>query len=181
MSTKPVLYLDFDGVVNFFASRSKYSKHADTPHYMARGSVYADNNWYSLNWSKELVRKLNSCKDDTGFHWVWHTTWLNHTSKVDDMLGTRSDRFLAWDAHSKLPYNNDVANLLRDRRKYDALKTDFASHGNPFVWADDTATKLFNKDDFGDTPHLVLTPDPLYGLLKSDLLALDSFMRKFSP
>lgn len=179
--SKPVLYLDFDGVVNFSASRSKYTKHSDTPHRLGRASVFVDKSWCDLNWSRELVYKLNSLKDDTGFNLLWLSTWLGHTASVEATLGLKSDGFLDWDAESNLPLKLDELILERDNRKYDVLKINVANRGMPFVWVDDSATKLFNPKDFNPLPpHLVLTPDEDYGLTRSDLSAIDTFMRKYA-
>jgi len=184
--TSPILFLDFDDVVNTFASRNAYRSNKSALGYLKRTDVYVDGIFYPVNWSAELVMKMNAAKSDFGFTWLWLTTWKsNAVNYVDPKVGTRSDGFIDWDADggmdSRTP--SDVVSDTRDSRKYAALLAHLANNPAPFVWIDDSATLKYNKDDFVgdlDVPHLVITPDAKFGMLRHDLDAMVSFFASVS-
>lgn len=168
------LFLDFDGVVNFDASRSAYNRNPDCLGYLRRSTLPADGNRYNVNYSAELVRKLNGLKADYGFTWLWLTTWVHHSmTAINPFLDMHGDDYVRWDPDTGVTRLN--VSEVRNARKYDALKANY--DGEPFIWVDDEATVLFNKDDF-DVPHLVLTPNSLYGLTKGDLTLMNDFLAK---
>ena len=178
----PILFLDFDDVVNHFSSRNAYRSNKSTLGYLKRLTLYIDGKDYSVNWSAELVKKLNDAKDKYGFTWLWHTTWKSNAVKhVDPKLGTNSDGFIDWDADGGIPKDapSDDVDDIRDSRKYAAMLAYVSANPAPFVWIDDSATLKYNSDDFVgvlDVPHLVITPDAKFGMLRHDLDAMLAFL-----
>jgi len=189
MNVSPYLFLDFDGVVNFFSSKNAYRKRGDTFGYTKKVDIHDGYDFYSVNWSSDLVTKMNALKAATGFTWLWHTTWLDKSVKlVDPRLGTNSDGFINWDAWGGLTkevggggwsggprkvftMSSDEIDEIRDTRKYDALKAHVSANPAPFVWVDDSATRKYNADDFVgvlDVPHLILRPDEKTGIVHWD-------------
>jgi len=61
------LFLDFDGVVNFEGSRSAYRKNKNTLGYLQQDIVHSRLGIFRINYSAELVRKLNSARTAHGF------------------------------------------------------------------------------------------------------------------
>lgn len=201
-SASTVFYADFDGVFNFFNSRSAYRKRKDAFGYVKRADVYdaATSSWYGLNWSSDLVNKLNALKTNTNFTWLWLTTWTDTAvTVVDKTLYTASDGYVPWDPWTDVAVTVEVAggwssggvrrkflmndedaiDAVRADRKYAALKADQASNPRPFVWVDDNATVRYNPADF-TVPHLVVTPDAGVGINHDDYAAMVDFFTKYA-
>lgn len=167
------LFLDFDGVLNFDQSLNKYRKHLSTFGYAQKFDVFSPSvrEKFAIKYSAELIRKLNVLHTEQEFEWLWLSTWVDETvSILDPLLGTESDGFIEWQAYGGLTYVKMTQQ--RAERKYEALKTHYDQE--PFVWADDEATFMFNESDFA-VPALVLAPDPLYGLVRDDLERMSEF------
>jgi hypothetical protein len=161
------LFLDFDGVVNFDGSRSAYTKRSNELNlagYLRRNSAVSRGRVYNLNYSDEVVTKLNRMKAAHNFSLRWLSTWVDDTAGLDVTLGLNSNGYVPWDPYTDVTYDNLFE--VRASRKYAALKADY--DGEPFVWVDDEATVKFVPSDF-DVPYLVLAPDPRYGLTRDHL------------
>lgn len=171
------LVTDFDGVFNFDASRSKASRNKDMPGHLRRGDVYPDA-WHRLNWSAELVRKLNTLHDTHSFTWVWLSTWVKHTHMLDFALGTRTDDTVDWDPDVPLNYTTDELVKTRMSRKYAALRASVKDA--PFVWVDDDAKVVYNASDFSQ-PHLMIAPNPDYGITLPELAVITDFITNHTP
>jgi hypothetical protein len=182
LKMKPVLFMDFDGVLNFFGSRNHYRNHNKFG-YLKRGSVNISTGdvaggWgsfssyyhlYTINWSAELVRKLTAVNVD----WVWLTSWNKHTYKLDDLLEiTIPTSTLDWDSDSASKDHTHPA-------KYVALKDYMKANPRPFIWVDDSATVHFNPDDF-DVPYLLVVPNEDLGLTPDDLAKITDFVATHS-
>lgn len=162
------LFLDFDGVVNYFGSRSAFNRNKDCFGYSRKGTLYSEKGALSVNYAAELVKKLNDAHNKYGFTWLWLTTWVREAKVlVDPRLGTHSDGYVDWDPDSGITFamKDPEVVAIRAARKIAALKANF--DGEPFVWIDDDATDGFNSDDF-TVPHLVVKPDEKFGITKSD-------------
>jgi len=174
------LFLDFDGVVNFFSSRSAYSKNRDTLGYMRRTSLLSGGSLYDVQYSAELVKKLNDTHQELGFTWLWLTTWhKDAVAVVDKALGTQSDGFVDWSPHAGVRFGQSEAQTVavRASNKLSVLKANYGDE--PFIWVDDDATDNFNPDDF-PVPHLVVKPDERYGITRTDWDKMAEFMRAHS-
>lgn len=187
------VFFDFDGVFNWHGtSRSAYRKNKDALGYVRKVDVYvpADNvtggwssaaprgNWYTLDWSAELVKKLLDLRADYPFTWEWLTTWVGNTDKINKNLGITDTTTAFWvpDPVGMARMNDDALQNYRDTSKLAVVRAWVQDNpGVPFVWVDDTATKLWDTD-FASAPHLVITPDEKYGMTKPDLDAFTSFV-----
>jgi hypothetical protein len=174
---KASFYCDFDGVINFFGSRNKYGKHKDVFGYVKRNSRMDHN----IDWSAALASKMNSLRNLYGYDFVWHSSWTRDMMSVfGPLVDITADDFLDWDADSGFSYISTpvpVINALRDARKYAKLLDVIAADPHPFVWVDDTATGLYNPDDFTGfgIPHLIIKTDGDVGLTKTDFAAITDF------
>lgn len=179
--TRPVLYMDFDGVVNFVGSRTRHRKEAGLG-YLRRNGVWAnktpEDTWkathgygqryFNLNWSAELVRKLDALDAD----WLWLTSWkADGPEFLDPLLGIESAGWMDWDYSAATGFNHEM--------KFPALVADQAANPRPFVWVDDEATVAFDASALPvEVPHLVLTPDDAVGVTATDLEAMSEFVAK---
>lgn len=185
----PVVFWDFDGVFNFDASRNQINKYRDKlnlPGHLKRADVVTvlgpgyPKMWLTLNWSDETIRTLTSLKDTVPYYWVWLTSWVEDTHTLDTTLNVTSDATLLWDPNP--PAGADLVDY-RNNAKHDALLMFHKTHPTtPFAWVDDTATTLWDPANLTHpTPHLVLTPDSKYGVTRTHLDQLTSFLKSFSP
>lgn len=166
-ATRPVVFWDFDGVFNWHGTSHNQRKknHHLLPGYDSKAEVYADawgyNGWFTLEWSAELAKKVATLHDDTNTVWVWLTTWMNHTHKLDTTLGVTSHYTASWDAYPQARLTNDQLNSYRCEQKLKYV-TEFTTKNptTPWVWVDDQATNLWTPqlDTLATAPHLVLTP-----------------------
>lgn len=179
-SPRPVLYMDFDGVLNFFGSRTAHRKLSGGLGHLRRGDVWAakaadgelkptefgGSHSFELNWSGELVRKLRALNTD----WLWLTSWKADAPKfLDPRLDVVSDGWLDWEYSAASGWNHAL--------KFNALLVDQDANPRPFVWLDDEATGAFDADAFlTPVPHLVLRPSELVGLTMGDLLEVIDFV-----
>lgn len=180
----PVILMDFDGPINFFSSRSKYRKRGDVHGYLKRVSVNVDRGWFDINWSAELVKKLMDAKKSTGSTWLWHSSWNDYAHILNHHLGIDSDGVVDWDAWTdvNLRASDDVINDIRHARKYAAVVKLIHDNPRPFVWVDDTATVLFNPNDFADlnVPYLIVDPKEDVGITKFELNKITSFLTTYA-
>lgn len=178
-SKLPKLYLDWDGVVNFFGSRSKYNRHAGFGS-MRRGSVPSPAvngdpstaEILSMNWSADLLRKLAALPVEI----VILSTWRH---RFPELLKATS-----WDlADYRILDWTDGPDGSIHAGKIDALLADHLADPRPFIWADDEAHSFLtdaHRNLFSTTPHLLLAPDDDLGLTADDLSSMVSFLAGLS-
>lgn len=192
-SDSPVVFYDFDGVFNWHGtSRNQRKKLDDAPGYWKRVSVYAvppegatggwgaSGSWYTVEWSGELVHKLKELRKDTNYKWVWLTTWLYNTDKVDYSLGIESDFTAVWDAYPSKRMTDDELDAYRYEKKLEfVLDWQKNNPGVPFVWVDDEATRLWDADKHSVNPNLVLMPNSDHGLMLPEVTQMREFLTSF--
>jgi hypothetical protein len=171
----PVLYLDWDGVVNFFGSRTQHNKRSGLGH-LRRGSAVGtilrngaeEPHLYSLNWSAELLRKLAALPLEV----VFLSTWRN---RFPDLL-----RATQWDLDSyRILDWKDGPEGQEHSGKVPALLLDQVNDPRPFIWADDEAHSFLTDDHralMSSVPHLLLAPDENIGLTGDDYRSMVSFL-----
>lgn len=179
-SKRPVLYLDWDGTVNFFGSRNKYRKHSGFS-YMRRGSAsllpefdpwggngFAPGGPYAMNWSAELLRKLAALPVDI----VALTAWRHSFSELikATQWELESFRVLDWaDGPTGRMHSGKVAALIADQLR----------DPRPFIWADDEAIAFYtdeHKAQLAGIPQLLLAPDENIGLTRADYESMLEFI-----
>lgn len=177
----PALYLDWDGVINFFGSRSQYRKRSGLS-YMRRGSASPLQNTrdrlsydtsfyraYPQNWSAELLRKIADLRVEVVFLSTWRDSFpeLIRATQWNDL---KNFRVLDWEDG---PKNSEHAG------KVPALVADQLAHPRPFIWADDEAHAFYGaaeRELLKDTPQLLLEPNEDVGLTTDDYLAMVKFL-----
>lgn len=182
LKKKPIIYLDFDGVINFFNSRSNYIKNKDTFGYLRRATVTVpgarggEDTSYELNWAAELLRALSLLDVDI----IWLTTWREHTPILE--------RFMQWD--KPVGYNHwggggawGDSQLSGDSsKKLEAIIEHQTFFPSPFIWLDDEAPKHYYANEFmanilkNTAPHLIIMPEEKYGIVKPEFAAIVDFL-----
>lgn len=161
MSVKATLYLDIDGVVNFFGSRTQHNKFARLG-YLRRGSAPAEGNLYRMDWSAELLKRLSEID---GLEIALLSTWNTNSEALFTALQWSADRVLG-----------DVAGYDSDQRKFEVLKADQAETQLPFIWADDTATFLGAGFTDSMAAHEIIAPMPNIGITATELAVIEDFV-----
>ncbi len=173
---RPVLFIDFDGVLNFTGSVARYRETPGALGDVRETALSVGQFSFRIQWSAELVRELADLKERAPFDWLWLTTWREHAvAQVDPALGTPSDGYVPWSSGAvSMPWADSASS-----RKYDALMETLSVNPRPFVWVDDTATPAYDAADFVgdlDVPHLVVAPSTDVGLLCPDVDAIAAFL-----
>lgn len=177
MNQLPVLYLDWDGVVNFFGSRAQYRKRSGFS-YMRRGSASPLQNlaWsagyqlgpFSMNWSAELLRKLAELPVEIAALTTWRDSFSQLIAATDWEL----------DNYRVIDWKNGPAGS-EHAGKVDALIADQLANPRPFIWADDEAHKYYTEEKRGllsHIPQLLIEPNEDIGLTMSDYHSMVDFL-----
>ncbi len=182
----PVIFFDFDGVINVDSATDKVRKpdvfkpNRKEPLYIQKetwggwGSYTGE--WHLLQWSEQLIQQLTELKEETGYYWVWLTTWTQHTRKLDGLLKTPSDLTIEWEGVTPSHRYNDPLSR-RNQQKLETVKLFKETHPDvPTVWVDDEATILHKAN----TPNLLtVTPNPVSGLQDEHVEVMRDFLRTF--
>lgn len=172
------LLIDFDGVINVESNPKAYKR--------AYRNDGGNPNMYTDVWSigvdykgqrqrvvycKDLLSALHTLCLKHSSQWVWLTTWESESFNIDRRLLTRSNSYIKWD------YADFDA---RNANKYaEFLK--LVHTGETVVWIDDEATTLYNPNDLPPGAKvLVIKPNSVTGLTKSEVAAVDAFLTKNS-
>lgn len=161
------LYLDIDGVVNFFGSRTQHRKHSGLS-YQRRGAAVAyhphlGNHPFEMNWSAELLKTLSEAE---GLEVALLSTWNDSSENLF--------RTLDWSADRVLPPVRRPGTLSEENKLWELVK-DQEENPRPFIWADDTATILAPKLDL-EVESLILKPDDSLGMTKDELNSVIEFV-----
>lgn len=171
---RPLLFIDFDGVINQFPDDKVMRRQGrtgwmrpDDPHRAA----YAPDNWFRpdrrerllvrdlgrrfvIRWNAELVARLDALDADK---W-WLTTWQPETGRLNRALGVDWPTIRWYD-----PITRDGIPTGKRRTILDALKQD-----RPIVWLDDEETTYNAGLAIQTTPHeapvLGVGPDSAIGV-----------------
>lgn len=175
----PVLYLDWDGVVNFFGSRTQYLKHSGLG-YVRRGSASPlpyelsfdsyglKRGPFPLNWSAELLRKLAALPVEIAFLSTWRHSFPALLRATQWEL--EGYRVLDW---------TDGPRGSEHSGKVPALLADQLAAPRPFIWADDEAHRFYGpveRAQLSSVPQLLLEPQESLGLTKADYLKMVEFL-----
>lgn len=183
MSKNVNLNADWDGVFNFDAPKNRYNKHVnslDLFGHLRKNSI----GQYSFLYSNEALMKFAGLPAN----WVWTSTWNLHADDFKHAVVLPGSTFVEYD--SPLPeyhpsLGREVASAQYEMEwmltKGAALKKQAATDGLPFVFLDDCAHRL-PEGFFSDVnvPHLVVVPDPEWGVQKKELLLVSEFVSDHS-
>lgn len=121
-----------------------------------------------INWQEEVTSSLASLP----VHFVWLTAWNNQATKIWEPLTGIVSREV-------LHYNFTLKEYRNHKSKYELLKNHQISNPSPFIWVDDIATKKYDPTHWEThADHLVITPDPKYGLTTDHMLNIQAFISK---
>lgn len=177
-AVSPVIYLDFDGVINFFGGRHKhrersglgYTRHAAAsplPRYNQFGQQHPTG-VYPIQWSGQLLHMLSEID---GLDIIWLTTWRDSTSELERAMGwMKPVGSLDWvDGPTGREHAGKVPALLHHQM--------FTPR--PFIWADDEAHQFYlpeHRAQTANTPQLLIAPDEKVGLTASHVQQIADFV-----
>lgn len=172
--TRPLVFIDFDGVINQFPDDKVMRRQGRTDWMESddpRRVAYAPDNWFgpdrrerllvrdlgrrfTIRWNAELVARLDALDADK---W-WLTTWQPETTQLNRALGVDWPTIRWYD-----PVTRDGILTGKRRTILDALKQD-----RPIVWLDDEETTYNAGLAIQTTPHeapvLGVGPDSAIGI-----------------
>lgn len=162
-------------------SRRAYRRHPEALGYLHRTSIYTTlddfRRPHDFRWSGELIHRLNLLVDNYDLEWRYHSTWWKDVDRLNTGLQAQAIGSLVWDAETGVTKDNYFE--VRGSRKYEALLNHVNHHQRPFIWTDDEATFYYKKEDFV-VPHLVLPVTSEYGLLRSHIERIESFVKTYA-
>ena len=123
-----------------------------------------------INWQEEITDLLAGLP----VNFVWLTAWNNQAAKIwEPITGIQS--------REVLHYNFKLREIRNHVSKYSLLKNHQRNNPSPFIWVDDIATKQYNPADWEyQNSHLVITPDPKYGLTIDHTEKVQEFITQLS-
>ncbi|MBT1162919.1 hypothetical protein [Bifidobacterium sp. SO1] len=185
MSDRPLILIDFDGVINQFPD-DKIRQRRNSVDWMKpddpRRRVYDPANWlipdrkehvrfdrrgtFRILWSDELVRRLDALDADI----LWLSTWQPHTDLLNQHLGVDWETIRWYD-----PITDAFRYTGKRRAVISHLKTE-----RPIIWIDDEeTTREAQSDVFAarpSVPVLGVGPDARIGISRPQLGMIERFV-----
>lgn len=122
------------------------------------------------------VMKFFKTLEALGGNVRWLSTWEWETQRFKTMLSADFDfSYLSWNRDHVYPGMNITDS--RDVNKYNVVKKTTEVDNLPFVWVDDSATRLFDANDF-KVPALAVRPDKPTGFDRTHAVAIKEFLDK---
>lgn len=184
---RPLLFIDFDGVINQFPD-PKVMRRQGTTDWMRpddpRRAAYAPDNWFrpdrrerllvhdlgrrfTIRWNAELVARLDALDADK---W-WLSTWQPETAQLNRALGVDWPTVQWYD-----PMTREGIWTGKRRTILDAL-----AQNRPIVWLDDEETTYNVGLAIQATPHeapvLGVGPDSAIGVGRPQMDLVEDFIR----
>lgn len=171
------VYCDFDGVINFFGDaelRDPERQFADiktgqVPHPRKNGEVH----YTQLQWSNELVKRMNSLTKEHDVEFIWLTAWRSSGMTIlKPMTNLNASRTILWEW-----FEDDYSHKYKLHGLVDDLKV---NEYEAFVWIDDFAADGWrDRDNFPrGIPSLVIEPVPGYGISRLQMQRIEEFVDK---
>jgi hypothetical protein len=150
----------------------------------------SENGTFTLRVSTELATRLGDLIRSGAIQFVWLTTWREEAVKLlNPLLGFPEDTpYLPW-ARRRSDYTH-IGKFTALREFMEAIAPE---ERQPFIWIDDVATHDFINNakkhtrstfDFKKklgVSSLILETDPLYGISRSEMKRIDSFLLRQQP
>lgn len=194
---EPVILLDFDGVLNAFAT---FSKVPGTENYMPPkmlANLWPTDTWrhiewqalgetWPIKWSTDVVRQVNALHGD-GYEIRWHSTWqtsilplARHMGLPELPIHTAPEA----DEHE----GQLAAVLMREGKpgwwKYPAAERVLTDEQRPLIWIDDDLTHKVTRMHRGKMGQmgrfLPLMPDETTGLTPRHFRLLGIFLENLN-
>lgn len=177
-ATGPVMFLDFDGVINAVTkkgNRTDRNVWADYT-YVDMPSSVGDYPTYPVNYSPTVVAFLHEMVD-AGVELVWLTTWSEDTAYFPDMIGTPVAKWLGKGGKTAVHDNLDQRNTWW---KLDQAR-DYAG-ARDVIWVDDDHWRnqskvnpwVNSRSRYAST--LILSPQERLGMTKKMLKQIRTFV-----
>lgn len=184
---RPLLFIDFDGVINQFPDDKVMRRQGRTGWMRPddpRRAAYAPDNWFRpdrrerllvrdlgrrfvIRWNAELVARLDALDADK---W-WLTTWQPETGRLNRALGVDWPTVQWYD-----PTTREGIWTGKRRTILDAL-----AQNRPIVWLDDEETTYNAGLAIQATPHeapvLGVGPDSAIGVGRPQMDLVEDFIR----
>ena len=173
-------FFDFDDVVNIDQFQKPKYRHRLAPMEDRLGELQSaivsmgGGLGERIQWFDGVIDYMRSLQE-RNVNVRWLTTWEKETRRLAQPLGIALD-FLPWDTHISKALNQTEITMGRDARKLEVVKTVTAAEGLPFLWAEDSATKLWKPEDFS-VPSLGTLVHRVSGFDRLDAEQWDEFLR----
>ncbi|TDP92307.1 hypothetical protein EDF62_1512 [Leucobacter luti] len=167
-NARPIIYLDFDGVLNAISTGVTQLPRITGFGGYRRVKVSS----YTVTWSREVLDRLRLLQDIADIHWL--STWRADTAIIERELPVKLD---GW-----FDFQNDD---LSHSGKLEALLIDQAEAPRPFIWVDDEEHSYYraaHRD--GLLPelaeHLLIEPSTFAGLSVGNFELMEDFLSRHS-
>lgn len=179
-ATGPVMFLDFDGVLNAVTrtgnktDRNVWSDYT----YLDMPSTIGDVDSYPVNYSPSVVSFLHEMVD-AGVELVWLTTWCEDTVFFNAMLGTPEAKWLGVSGSAA-----QDANLFQDKSWWKLEEARTYAAMRPVIWVDDDHYSnsrkvnewVSSRSRYAAT--LIVSPQTRLGLTKKMLRNIREFVEE---
>jgi len=165
---KTRLYLDVDGVINYFGGRMNYDKDDFENPWPTRAE--AEVRRFRVVWAPEMLAALDALDLDI----VWLTTWRN--SAVNDLAPALG----GWGANFRVmhPLEEDEWMFQRVASiewKLPALLADQKADPSPFIWLDDEIG-MKEAVEARQVGGLAMPPNPDVGITSKEIAAMVDYI-----
>lgn len=166
-TVKPVIYLDFDGVLNAVSLETHRLHHVTGFTGYRRTRV----GYSTATWSPEVMKRLKSLQQLAEIRWL--TTWRSDTARIEEELPVQLDGWFDFENES-----------LNHSGKLEAILADQADRPRPFIWVDDEEHRYYHcADQYGYvlsalTEHLLIQPSTFAGLTTDDFDRMEAFLAR---
>ena len=176
------VFLDFDEVINIEGFQKPKNRPLNAPY----ADRFDENPLYRHVEDSKRVRYPVSFYpgaiayfkhlESLGGHVRWLTTWERDSLRFKFDLGPDfAFGYLPWNPWPE-GMTEENRDDLRDAAKLAVVKATTAAENLPFIWVDDSATRLFDAADF-DVPALAVQPTKPTGFDKTHAADIDAFVR----
>ncbi|MHA3723835.1 HAD domain-containing protein [Leucobacter sp. HY1910] len=161
---KPIIYLDFDGVLNAIRTGTSQLPRVTGFSGYQRSQISG----FIITWSPEVLRRIESLQRTAEIWWL--STWRDQTALIEQQLPVKLDGWLDFEDEG-LSYSG----------KLEALLADQAEHPRPFIWVDDEEHDHYRAAQVrGELPeltgHLLIEPRTRAGLTVDHFERMEAFL-----